>query len=369
MTRAAGRTPKRIVVLFDGTWSDENSGTNIAQLNTRVPRIRGEQEVHYVAGVGDTRWQRLRGGILGHGLDTKIQEGYRFVAQHHRSDDDEIYLIGYSRGAYTARSLAGMIAKCGIVTGARPDAAALFAHYRDRRAPGLRELRDGEAEARSETARALVAHSRIARIRFVGVFDTVGSLGIPGPAGALFARRYAFHDTKLSGLVDHARHAIALDEKRASFTPTLWTGIPIPVPGPGTSTTVEQRWFVGSHGNVGGGNLASGDNRLATIAQEWMVGHARDAGLTITPEPVPADAHRGAIHPSASEGLFGVLGAFVPSQRPRPRPVRATNLGETLDRSVLDRWNADPGYSSPRRPPNPGLQAWVRSLLGAGSQT
>jgi uncharacterized protein (DUF2235 family) len=358
----------RIAVLFDGTWSDEDSGTNIARLDRRVARRPGEQEVHYVPGVGTSRWERLRGGVLGRGVDDRIREGYAFVARHHRSADDRIFLLGYSRGAFTARSLAGMIAKCGIVTDDGPDTAALFAHYRDRTAPGLRELLAGEAPARTEVERALVRSSRLVRIRFVGVFDTVGSLGVPGAAGALSARRHAFHDTNLSGLVDHGRHAVALDERRASFAPTLWTAVPVPVPGPGPSTTVEQRWFVGSHSNVGGGDLASGDNRLSALAREWLADEARAAGLEVGAEPVPADAVRGAIEPSDREGLFRVLGALLPSQRPRPRAVRRTSLGETLDPSVLLRWEADAEYRSPRRDVDPGLRAWVRSL-GAGAVT
>ncbi len=216
----------------------------------------------------------------------------------------------------------------------------------------------GDAEPGTAVERGLLTHSRVARIRFVGVFDTVGSLGVPGVVGALSAQRYAFHNTDLSGLVDHARHAIALDERRASFVPTLWTAVP--VPGPGPSTTVEQRWFVGSHGNAGGGNLASGDNRLSVISRERMAGEARAAGLTITSERV---SDGGAIEPSASDGFFGAV-AFLPGQRPRPRPVRETNLGETLDPSVLDRWTGDPDHRSPRRAVGAGLREWVRSLLG-----
>jgi uncharacterized protein (DUF2235 family) len=354
----------RIVVLFDGTWSDSDSGTNVAALAARLPRMPGTQEVLYVDGVGATRWERLRGGVLGHGVDQRIREGYAFVARHHRSDDDEIYLLGYSRGAFTARSLAGMIAKCGVVAGgAGLDDRTLFAHYRDHDAPGLRELLAGDAEPRTAVERGLLARSRVARIRFIGVFETVGSLGVPGAVGALFARRYAFHDTNLSGLVDHARHAVALDERRASFVPTLWTAIPVPVPGPEPSTTVEQRWFVGSHGNVGGGNLPSGDNRLSAISREWMAGEARAAGLPIEVEDVPGGAHRGAVEDSHAGGFFGAVGALVPGQRPRPRPVRATNLGETLDPSVLDRWVEDPDYRSPQRAVGAGLREWVRSQL------
>jgi uncharacterized protein (DUF2235 family) len=353
-------TPKRIVVLFDGTWNDADTGTNIARLNALVRRIPGEQVVTYRRGVGGFG-ERLRGGVLGLGVDREIQAGYDAVVAGYRPGD-RIHLLGYSRGAFTARSLAGMIARCGIrERGAGPSTADLFAHYRRRLSPGLRELKDGE-EPRTDVEKGMVEHCAVAPLRFVGVFDTVGSLGVPGAVGSLFAHRYAFHDTTLSGLVEYARHAIAIDETRASFTPTLWTNVPIPVPG--IDTSVEQRWFVGSHANVGGGNLDSGDNRLADVTLDWMVRELRAAGLTVDDGPDASDAWDGAVHDSDS-GVFGLLGSFVPSQRPGRRAVRQTNLFERLAPSVLTRWEKRSDY----RPPNPGLRVWVRSLLSGSGGT
>ena len=100
-----------IAVLLDGTWSDANTHTNIAQIAARVPRRVGgaAQEVCYIQGVGTGPFDRLQGGILGAGLDDDIRQAYSFIAAHRRSDDDRIHLIGYSRGAFAARSLAGMI--------------------------------------------------------------------------------------------------------------------------------------------------------------------------------------------------------------------------------------------------------------------
>src|SRR3954464_7652297 len=110
-------SPVNIAVLLDGTWSDADTHTNIAQIDGRVPRAAGgaAQQVRYIRGVGTGRFDRLRGGILGSGLDDDIREGYSFLAEQHRSDEDRIHLIGYSRGAFAARSLAGMIAKCGLI--------------------------------------------------------------------------------------------------------------------------------------------------------------------------------------------------------------------------------------------------------------
>lgn len=354
----------RIAVFLDGTWNDQDSGTNIIQIRSRAEDVPGVQTTEYLDGVGNEPWRRWRGGILARGLDEKICEAYRRIARQYQ-EGDEIFLFGYSRGAFTARSLAGMIAKCGIVRDDALPAESVFARYRDTGAPGLRELQTRELLPRAGVEGVeddlVLQRSMLVRIRFIGVFDTVGSLGIPGTIGKLFAGRHAFHDTRLSGLVDHARHAVALDERRASFEPTLWTSIPIPVPGP-DPTTVEQRWFVGSHGNVGGGRPPrGGENLLSTITREWMVGEARAAGLAIGPDTAPPGACLGRIDPSHELLPFRLLSAVLSSQRDVVRKVRVTSLDETLDDSVLDRWATDPGYRDRDRPPNPGLWAWVRA--------
>jgi uncharacterized protein (DUF2235 family) len=349
-----------IVVLLDGTWSDANSHTNVAQIHARVPRRTGgeAQEVRYIEGVGTGPFDRLRGGLLGAGLDDDIREAYGFIAARHHSDDDRIHLIGYSRGAFAARSLAGMIAKCGIIRETDLPATAVFARYRDTKAPGLREMRAGERPARTDEDRLVLARSRLVRIRFIGVFDTVGSLGIPGGIGRLVnRRRYEFHDTRLSGLVDLACHAVAVDEHRKQFEPTLWTSVPIPVPQ--HPTRVEQRWFVGEHANVGGGGTETPavDNPLSVIAREWIVDRAVEAGLAVEPPPVPLTGHEwsGRISDFQSTWL-GRLAGLVPGNRPYLRPVRTT-IGEFLDGSVIRRWRDG---RPPYRPRNPYLEAWIR---------
>lgn len=352
-----------IAVLLDGTWSDANTHTNIAQIDARVPRRVGgaAQEVRYIEGVGTGRFDRLRGGILGMGLDDDIREAYRFIAAHHRSDDDRIHLIGYSRGAFAARSLGGMIAKCGLLRESDVPATAVFARYRDTNAPGLREMQEGEKPARTAEDELVLARSRLVRIRFIGVFDTVGSLGIPGGIGRLInRRRYEFHDTRLSGLVDLACHAVAIDEHRKQFAPTLWTSVPIPMPQ--HPTRVEQRWFVGEHANVGGGGTRQPavDNPLSVLAREWIVERAVEAGLEVGPPPVPltGDEWSGRIFDFYSSPL-GRLARRLPFIRPYLRPVRTT-ISEVLAGSVIRRWrNGRPPY----RPRNPYLEPWIQDEL------
>ena len=352
-----------IAVLLDGTWSDANTHTNIAQIHARVPRRAGgvAQEVRYIEGVGTGPFDRLRGGILGMGLDDDIREAYSFIASHHRSDADRIHLIGYSRGAFAARSLGGMIAKCGIIRETDLPAKAVFARYRDTKAPGLREMQEGEKPARTAEDELVLARSRLVRIRFIGVFDTVGSLGIPGGIGRVInRRRYEFHDTRLSGLVDLACHAVAIDEHRKQFAPTLWTSVPIPMPE--HPTRVEQRWFVGEHANVGGGGTMdpAADNPLSLLAREWIVERAVEAGLEVQPprRPLTGDEWSGRIS-DFYRSFLGGLARRVPGIRPYLRPVRTT-IGEFLDGSVIRRWRHG---RPPYRPGNPHLEPWIREEL------
>jgi uncharacterized protein (DUF2235 family) len=345
-----------IVVLLDGTWNDPDNNTNVYQIYQRLGQSGDGYRCHYVVGVGVKWYERLRGGITGYGLDKNIRDGYRFVAENYRGEEDRIFLIGYSRGAFTARSLAGMIAKCGIVDRRKASDEDLFEWYRDTKRQGLREMRADPKLAVTALDKTILAESRLARIRFVGVFDTVGSLGIPGTLGNLLSRRrYQFHDTNLSGLVDYAYHAIAIDERRKPFTPTLWEKIPKPIPG--YTTTVEQRWFAGAHGNVGGGgtNQPEQRNSLSVITREWIVDAAAKAGLSITGKETATAAWQGAVEDSSSNGFWRFL-SKLPGNRPYLRPVNTTTVGEKLDESVRHRW----GWGAPPYgPENPNLRKWV----------
>ncbi|MBC3191020.1 DUF2235 domain-containing protein [Pseudonocardia sp. C8] len=357
----------QLAVFMDGTWNDPADDTNVDQLAGRMPEVeRGPggrgQRTHYIKGVGNGPWDRLRGGILGRGVDDNIREGYAFIVDNHRPGD-QIFLVGYSRGAFTARSLAGMITKCGLIPPDVLGADAVFERYRDRARPGLREMQHDEDDPgrRTDQDRTVLAHARLERIRFIGVFDTVGSLGIPGDIGKVFARRYQFHNTALSGYVDIARHAVAIDENRPEFEPTLWTAVPIPIPGHHTS--IEQRWFVGAHSDVGGGGERARERApLSALAREWIADEARTAGLHVEAPraPLTGDEWRSPYRGSFATWLRA-LTWLAPWRRPYLRPVH-TSEGEKLAPSVLQRWNGDPAY----RPRNPNLAPWVKRLSTGG---
>lgn len=263
--------PKRIVFCADGTWQAPVNNTNVYRLYQALT-LAADQVAFYDDGVGAgiTGLDHLLDGAFGQGILQKIQDAYTKIA-HVYEPGDLIYLFGFSRGAYTARSLAGMIANCGLPTGAFTDdcVTQAFAAYRDpvNRAFILSGL----------TACGLGP----ATIQLVGVWDTVGSLGIPAIFGGVQEKIYGFLDTGLHPDVKNACQCLALDEKRAQFPATLWTSAPA------AGQTIEQIWFSGCHGDVGGGTLQGGGvdagTRLCDITLGWMAAKAQGFGLTMNP--------------------------------------------------------------------------------------
>jgi uncharacterized protein (DUF2235 family) len=249
-------------------------------------------------------------------------------------DGDEVYILGFSRGAYTARSLVGMIRNCGLVRSghALVQTGVAYGIYRARG--------DGPD---SMTARAFRAmFGRTIEIRFLGVWDTVGALGIPLEfADRLNMDFYQFHDMRLSSIVRTGCHAVAVDEHRAPYDVALWD----PPEDPGQR--IEQRWFAGAHADVGGGYH---DRRLSDITLRWMQDRAAAAGLAVRPVDPVADNFRGAL--TDSYRLF-LGGRFATLNLPHFRRILGTRFGhEVVDPTVdLRRRAAELGY----RPDNPGL--------------
>lgn len=335
---------KRIVLCFDGTWNhpddaaadaEERVESNVVRFHRSVaPAGPGgvQQDAWYNEGVGTSWWNRLEGGAFGTGLDFHIMEGYRRLAETYQ-DGDEVYVLGFSRGAYTARSLVGMIRNCGLVR-------AGFASVGTGIAYGIYRTRDDGPD--SLAARAFRAQfAREISIRFLGVWDTVGALGIPLRfADRLNMAFYQFHDTELSHIVENAYQAIALDEHRVNYDITLWD------PKEKPDQVLEQRWFVGAHADVGGGYP---DRRLSDLALRWMQDRASGLGLSLTPVAPGADSALGTLTDSYAQFLDGLYARADP---PHFRRVLGTQFGnEGLDPSIDARRTQDATY----RPPNPGL--------------
>lgn len=263
---------KRLVVCCDGTWAiaDQQSPTNVTKVALAIAPADAsgqQQRSYYHPGVGTRRFERFVGGVFGYGLSRNVRDAYRFLVRNFEPGD-EIFLFGFSRGAYTARSVAGLIRNAGILRRENED--------RLDRAYALYRSRSDATHPRSVAATLFRrSYSHETRIRFIGVWDTVGALGIPVsgiPLVNLINRRFQFHDTNLSTSVDAAFQALAIDEKRGPYRPAIWA----PQLDAPPYQRVEQVWFAGAHGNIGGGDR---DHRLSDLALLWMADRARDLGL------------------------------------------------------------------------------------------
>lgn len=255
---------KRIVFCSDGTWDNSGKNTNVYKI-FKALTTTVDQVPYYDDGVGSDGLplEMLAGGAFGTGLYRKIKDGYTKVALAYEQGD-EIFLFGFSRGAYTARCLAGMIAVCGLPTADFSDDVVnkAFDAYRLKlqRAQILADL--------NKTCNLFDA-----KLSMVGVWDTVGALGIPAIFGGVDPIVYGFLDTNLHPDVLNAYHAIAIDERRCEFPATLWTS-------PEPAQTLEQVWFTGVHCDVGGSYPDDPDGTaLADITLAWMISKASALGL------------------------------------------------------------------------------------------
>lgn len=354
---------KRLVVCCDGTWNrpDELKGgvpcaTNVFKLSLGLAREDPdgvEQRLLYQQGVGTKRFERIRGGAFGVGLGRNVRACYRFIVETYEPGD-ELWFFGFSRGAFTARSVAGLVRNCGV----------LRREHVDRIGDGWRLYRNRNATAhpsgmQAQIFRRMYAHPD-ADVHFIGVWDTVGSLGIPidGLHIPLVERWWGFHDTALSSRVTNAFHALSIDEQRKQFRPTLWKQQPDHKP----EQRLEQAWFAGAHSDVGGGYP---EPDLSEVALLWMVDRARECGLHFdhkyfTEKDGPIDPHvrqsgreiapdpLGPLHDSR-KGFFKLLG--------RHERVLDDTEGSYLfvDRTAQRRHDEMPEYG----PPNLG------SYLGA----
>lgn len=334
---------KRIVICFDGTWNTpDNNGdvggdnsTNVVKFYESVAEKDASGMVQlkwYDEGVGTKWYNKVRGGAFGVGLSTNIQQGYKFLANAYE-DGDEVYVVGFSRGAYTARSLVGLVRNSGLVT---PDNL-----NRVPEAYQLYRTRDHGADSNS----ALFFRdqcSRAIKIKCLGVWDTVGALGIPIESFDWFNKSYyEFHDTELSGIVENAFHALAVDEHRESYAPTLWN------PKSQPNQRLEQVWFSGAHASVGGGYP---ERELADITLAWMQDRAMSCGLAIdgkcVPKVTPAHA-AGKLRNSFEEFMRGF---YRLTHQRYFRAIGKTPCGnEQVHPSVCDRLSLVPTY----RPKNP----------------
>lgn len=344
---------KRILICLDGTWNEpeEKSGesvtpTNVLKLVRIVKPIDSagvHQIVFYDQGVGTGgAVDKFLGGSTGLGISQNIRDAYRFLA-HNYNDGDEIFCFGFSRGAYTIRSLGGLIASVGIMPKDHlQHLPILFEYYRTE--PKERaNLKD------YKLIQKLKKDAIKSPIKFMGVWETVGALGAPTPFLGWITKKLwvGFHDTALSN-IQYAYQALAIDERRGPFAPSVWTAKGDEV------EEVKQVWFSGAHSNIGGGYL---DACLSDIAFRWIVKMAQSRDLEVDPDAltqvIHSDYPNWKKEPENSYTTsYRVLEKLNVPMYLRPlgqklRDVKAELkvVGERIHQSAVDRFN---GYQNGR---------------------
>ena len=327
-----------IVICADGTWNRPEEDlrrdhpTNVLKLARGISPAGGEhnQHVFYDWGLGSYH-DRALGGIAGRGIHKNVLDGYRYIV-HNYKPGDRIFLFGYSRGAYTVRALCGLINNCGILESEH--ARRIAEAWRIYKSPARTNHPKGQG------AKDFRKYSHDERnVHFVGVWDTVGALGIPSSLMGLFNSHDEFYDNRMGANIAHARHALAIDEKREDFTPTFWR--------PREGVDLKQIWFAGCHGDVGGGYAPDKNTGklISDIALSWMLDAAMQAGLTVEEHFREALTYPGP--PANNQGLARTHRSRVKVFRMRPAVLRDMNPNDIPTRvhpSVRERFTQDSTY-------------------------
>ena len=362
---------KRLAIFLDGTWNDPGSETNVHKLYSAVAvegADRVQQLTYYDPGVGTTKYQKILGGAVGLGLSENVRDAYSWLLQNY-VDNDEVYVIGFSRGAYTARSLGGLIAGCGLARAGAPFGVDyLYDRYQLRKETALpiyrlSYIRQSGERKLTEEEETLLKFSRRIDIKMMGVWDTVGALGVPWTGMPLIGRdRFYFHNPNLSKIYKNAFQALAIDEHRGAYSPTLWTlytpnsadGQQPPPPEMPRLENVEQRWFIGAHANVGGGYP---DDRLSRLPLAWLQSKSVSVGLQFSKTfDLTGDEHLTDPVDSYAKFMFRLYRPLTLWRR-YYRPIGAFAnqvkggwsfpVNESIDGSVFRRWADVPHYRPP----------------------
>ncbi|WP_181410002.1 DUF2235 domain-containing protein [Martelella alba] len=387
---------KRIAIFCDGTWNaaDAPHPTNVVKLAQAVKRTASDgttQAVCYVQGVGTgegtgqfSRFiDKVGGGAFGWGLTENIEDAYRALVFLYEPGD-EIHIFGFSRGAYTARSLAGLIRSSGIADArhvqripelieryrsrdkqTHPDDEESF-RFRHELAP---DLFTSEKEKSWREKNGFPSGIRL-QLTYVGVWDTVGALGVPsyyGPLAKVFNKKYQFHDTQLSSSVKSARHAVAIDERRETFPAALWQNIDklnaTAMAENGDKTApYQQLWFPGDHGSIGGGGDIVGlsDNSLL-----WIAEGAEAQGLEFLPDVVGAYRKNCDYRVSLSNQSTPPRGFFNRVTRLQMKDRENEGGFAVLSPAAVDRWHEAKENLYEQEPYRPGTLKTCENELAA----
>ena len=321
-----------IVICADGTWNRPEEDiakdfpTNVLKLARAIKPVADKikQNVFYDWGLGSYH-NKFSAGVSGSGIHKNILDGYRYLV-HNYTPGDKIYLFGFSRGAYTVRALSGLINNCGIIK--RIDGKLIAQAWKIYKSPSAQNHPEG-----NNAKRFRQNHSHIDRnVHFIGVWDTVGALGIPFSLMGLFQSNDEFYDTKLGANVSFARHALAIDEQRQDFEPTIWNQK--------EGVDLKQVWFAGVHADIGASYPPDKDTgfRASDTPLKWMLDEATTAGLILESHITNSltDGVQANIHKSRNH--------VYRLKSPLHRPLIIADKPTLIHPSVKDRYLADSTY-------------------------
>ncbi len=342
---------KRLIVCNDGTWNtpdQEDNGipapTNVVKLrNCILPEDAGKvkQLVYYHPGVGTAgKIDAIMGGAVGVGVDNQIISAYQWLGSNY-DEGDEIFIYGFSRGAFVARSLAGFLGR-GLLDLRALKPAETWERVKSAYKDGYRkhEKRADDKRQWAETTWKFFHAGKPCPVRFVGVWDTVGALGVPDDLELLNlfdqSERWHFHDTELGTHIASARHAMAIDEVRASFTVTRWSNVD-------QHPDAQELWFPGVHSDVGGGYAITD---LSDGALLWMLEESEKAKLGFR------QGVQATLKPQANGTLHNSYKGAFSKLRSRPRSMEAMTdaNAKRFHASALVRQATSPISYPPYRP-------------------
>jgi uncharacterized protein (DUF2235 family) len=323
------------LIILDGTMSSLEPGaeTNAGQAYKLAAEMGSKVSIYYEPGLQWIDWRSARDVLIGRGINRQIKRAYGYLASRYHPGD-QIYMMGYSRGAYAVRSLAGVIDRVGLLRAEHATESKIRDAYRHY-----------ECSAAGDVSKAFTnAHCHDAVcIEMIGVWDTVKSLGINAPVlWRLSEQMHAFHNHDLSGIVKNGFQALAINESRVAYAPVLWATHE------GFEGRVEQVWFPGSHGDVGG-QLGGFDaaRPLANIPLVWMLKRAEEIGL-----PLPAGWQQRFVQDASapSVGNWRGWGRFFMTRRKR---IVGRDASERVHESVEEHSRSAPMKRKWGRSKNP----------------
>jgi uncharacterized protein (DUF2235 family) len=361
---------KRLALFLDGTWNTVSSNTNVWRLKSMCATAGADaapQAIYYNNGLGTSMGEIIRGGVFGYGIDDVVINAYEWLIETF-DDGDEIFIFGFSRGAYTARSLSGLISRCGLLKpGAPLSIRQLYERYkRGNDVLSIHELLAKPAvPGEPHEERWMRRFCREIRVKFTGVWDTVGALAGTSHFALITGGNHDFLDVALRRSEEYAFHALAIDEHRLAFRPTLYSRFRMKdgsSPPARPLDQVEQRWFVGAHANVGGG---VDNDLLAQVPLKWLASKATMHGLAFRQNiEVEDDFKTSPIEDSFAEfagGAYKILEFGRPFYRtiaapPEERSISyLETINETIDRSVFDYRRTNKDYR------HPNLEDWAKT--------